>query len=134
MGGATPSARPAQGERPSPCGDVRLTRVTTPRPPLDVWRFLAAVDAASPAEAVDAFSSELGIAFGAEAVAFLIADVSGRALTRLSHVPLRAGVDGNRRESEEVATTIPFDGGPAEQALRTQTVQVLVPGVAQGPP
>ena len=34
--------------------------------------------------------------------------------------------------SQEVATTVPFDGGPAEQALRTQRVQVLAPGAAPG--
>ena len=106
----------------------------TPRPPLDVWRLLAAADAASPVEAVETVATELGTAFGAEAVSFLIADLSGRALIRLAHVPLRvhAGVDGNRRDSEEVATTVPFDGGPAEQALRTQTVQVLAPEAAPG--
>jgi hypothetical protein len=32
---------------------------------------------------------------------------------------------GSRRDDEESATVAPFDGGPAEQALRTQTVQVL---------
>jgi hypothetical protein len=104
----------------------------TPRPPLDVWRVLAAADAASPVEAVEALASELGAAFGAEAVSFLIADLSGRALIRLAHVPLHAHGDGGRRDSEELATTLPFDGGPAEQALRTQTVQVLAPGDAPG--
>ena len=34
---------------------------------------------------------------------------------------------GERREDEESATVLPFDGGPAEQAVRTQTVQVLPP-------
>ena len=32
---------------------------------------------------------------------------------------------------EESATVLPFDGGPAEQAVRTQTVQVLPPDPAQ---
>ena len=34
---------------------------------------------------------------------------------------------GERRDAEELATVLPFDGGPAEQAVRTQTVQVLAP-------
>src|SRR3954452_6695124 len=104
--------------------------MVTPRPPLDVWRILAAADASSPVEAVEAVAAELGIAFGAEAVSFLIADLSGRALIRLAHVPLLARVDGERRHEGESATAIPFDGGPLEQALRTQTVQVLAPGDA----
>jgi serine phosphatase RsbU (regulator of sigma subunit) len=32
-----------------------------------------------------------------------------------------------RRDDEELAVVLPFDGGPAEQAVRTQTVQVLPP-------
>ena len=74
-------------------------------------------------------------------MSFLIADLSGRALVRLAHVPLRAGarrdgaaplVRGERRDDEESATVLPFDGGPAEQAVRTQTVQVLPPDGAGG--
>src|SRR3954469_5626852 len=101
--------------------------MVTPRPPLDVWRILAAADASSPVEAVEAVAAELGMAFGAEAVSFLIADLSGRAVIRLAHVPLRAHAVDDRRDDEESATTFPFDGGPAEQTLRTQTVQVLPP-------
>jgi serine phosphatase RsbU (regulator of sigma subunit) len=33
-----------------------------------------------------------------------------------------------RHDSQESATTIPFDGGPEEEAVRTQAVQVLPPG------
>ena len=64
---------------------------------------------------------------GTGRVSFLIADLSGRALVRLAHMPLDGGGTG-RRDGEEVATVVPFDGGPAEPALRTQTVQVLAPG------
>ena len=90
-------------------------------------------------EAVAAVARELGAAFHAAAVSFLIADLSGRALVRLAHVPLVGGEgdlrtplgQGERRELEESATVLPFDGGPAEQAVRTQVVQVLKPGLAQ---
>jgi len=37
---------------------------------------------------------------------------------------------GERRDLEESATVLPFDGGPVEQAVRTQTVQVLAPDPA----
>lgn len=85
---------------------------------------LDAAENASPVEAVEAVTRELGAALGARTVAFLIADLSGRALVRLAHVPLQGAEEG-RREGDEVATVMPFDGGPTEQALRTQTVQVV---------
>lgn len=101
-----------------------------------IVRVLAAAEAASPVDAVEAVARELGAALGATAVSFLIADLSGRALVRLAHVPLRQ-VDedsggrtlapGERRDTEESATVLPFDGGPAENAVRTQSVQVLAP-------
>ena len=111
---------------------VRSPRLT------DVGRVLRAADAASPVEAVESVARELGLVFDAVSVAFLITDLSGRALVRLAHVPLRtdkpdgasALMVGERREDEESATVLPFDGGPLEQAVRTQTVQVLAPSRA----
>ena len=107
---------------------VRRRRLT------DVGRVLEAAEAASPVEAVEGVARELGLAFDAVAVAFLITDLSGRALVRLAHVPLVPGraadtslVAGERREEEESATVLPFDGGPEEQAIRTQTAHVLPP-------
>jgi serine phosphatase RsbU (regulator of sigma subunit) len=101
----------------------------------DVGRVLEAAEAASPVEAVEGVARELGLAFGAVDVSFLITDFSGRALVRLAHVPLSQGqaggrsslVLGERREDEESATVLPFDGGPAEHAVRTQSVQVVPP-------
>lgn len=93
-------------------------------------------EAASPVDAVEAVTHDVGVALGATMVSFLIADLSGRALVRLAHVPLnevteRSGsltlAGGERRDAEESAIVLPFDGGPAEQAVRTQTVQVLAP-------
>jgi serine phosphatase RsbU (regulator of sigma subunit) len=101
-----------------------------------IGRVLDAAEAASPVDAVEAVSRELGVELGATAVSFLIADLSGRALVRLAHVPiLQPGENadgqslqfGERRDAEESATVMPFDGGPREQAVRTQTVQVLAP-------
>ncbi len=99
-------------------------------------RVLEAAEAASPVESVEAVTWELGTALQATAVSFLIADLSGRALVRLAHVPLPAAdktnprgplARGLRRDAKEAATTVPFDGGPEEQAVRTQRVQVLPP-------
>ncbi len=99
-------------------------------------RVLEAAEAASPVESVEAVTRELGSVLRATEVSFLIADLSGRALVRLAHVPV--AVDGEndthaplapdqRRDSEELATVIPFDGGPEEQTVRTQQVRVLPP-------
>jgi serine phosphatase RsbU (regulator of sigma subunit) len=85
---------------------------------------LAAAEDASPVDAVEAVTRELGVMLGARTVSFLIADLSGRALVRLAYVPFRDD-GGGRREGDEVATVMPFDGGPWEQALRTQTVQTI---------
>ncbi|MFF5176460.1 PP2C family protein-serine/threonine phosphatase [Micromonospora sp. NPDC000316] len=85
---------------------------------------LEAAENASPVEAVEAVTREIGTGLGARSVAFLIADLSGRALVRLAHSPLDAS-GAERRDGTEFATVMPFDGGPSEQALRTQTVQVV---------
>ncbi|MEV8510675.1 PP2C family protein-serine/threonine phosphatase, partial [Actinoplanes sp. NPDC051475] len=66
----------------------------------------------------------LGAALHARSVSFLVADLSGRALVRLAHTPLTSVADG-RRDGGEVATVVPFDGGPHEQVLRTQALQVV---------
>jgi serine phosphatase RsbU (regulator of sigma subunit) len=96
---------------------------------------MAAAEAASPVESVEAVTRELGLALDASAVSFLIADLSGRALVRLAHVGVQDETDGTkppahheRREAEESATVLPFDGGPEEQAVRTQNLKVLPPG------
>ena len=97
---------------------------------------LDAAEAASPVEAVEAVTRELGVALGATKVSFLIADLSGRALVRLAHVQL-SSTDGTRQQRRRRPTSggrsrnpqrsLPFDGGPAEQAIRTQQVQVVGP-------
>lgn len=91
-------------------------------------RLLDAAEDAGPAQAVDAVTRGLGRALGATSVSFLIADLSGRALVRLAHVASQGDEEsGVRRDDQERGTGLPFDGGPAAQALRTQQVQVLPP-------
>lgn len=96
---------------------------------------LDAVEDASPVEAVEAATRELSAALGATSASFLIADLSGRALVRLSHAS-RPGEraergaqdgDGSRRDAGELAVRVPLGDGPAARALRTQAVQVLAP-------
>lgn len=101
---------------------------STPSPDRSLRRLLDAAEDASPVSSVEAVTRELGAGLGARSVSFLIADLSGRALVRLTHVALGGTAqDGVRRDDEERATVLPFDGGPAEQALRRQQVQVLPP-------
>lgn len=98
-------------------------------------RVLDAAEQTSPVAAVDAVAAELSAALGATEVSFLIADVSGRAVVRLAHIPLTG--DGGagavplgareRRHVEETATVLAFDGGPLEQVMRSQSARVLAP-------
>ncbi|MGX6607663.1 hypothetical protein ACWKSP_36885 [Micromonosporaceae bacterium Da 78-11] len=43
--------------------------------------------------------------------------MSGRSLVRLVHAPI-GEEPGGRRQDEDGAVVLPFDGGPPEQALR----------------
>ena len=100
-------------------------------------RALDAAEDASPLEAVEAVTAELSAALEASAAFFLIADISGRGLVRLSQASadpagIRAELggpgSGPRRDDDEQAADLPVaGGGPAGEALRTQTVQVLPP-------
>jgi serine phosphatase RsbU (regulator of sigma subunit) len=87
----------------------------------DLNDVLLAVEKAAPVDAVQAVTRSIGVSLGASWVSFLVADMSGRALVRLVHVPIGA-VSGGRRQDEDVAMVLPFDGGPQEQALRAQRV------------
>ncbi|MFI7545308.1 PP2C family protein-serine/threonine phosphatase [Actinoplanes sp. NPDC049599] len=90
---------------------------------MDLNEVLLAVEKAAPVDAVKAVTRKIGVSLGALWVSFLVADMSGRALVRLVHVPI-GDVSGARRQDEDIALVLPFDGGPQEQALRAQ--QALV--------
>ncbi|NUR30136.1 MAG: serine/threonine-protein phosphatase [Catenulispora sp.] len=83
---------------------------------------LDAAEDAAPVDAVEAVTWRLSEALGARSVSFLIADLSGRALVRLSYVA--ASGEQLPDEQRERAVVLPFDGGPQEQTLRTQIPQV----------
>ncbi|WP_238547144.1 PP2C family protein-serine/threonine phosphatase [Actinoplanes friuliensis] len=84
---------------------------------------LLAVEKAAPVDAVEAVTRTIGDHLNADWVSFLVADMSGRALVRLVHIPVDQ-VSRGRRQDQDVAEVLAFDGGPQEQALRSQ--QVLV--------
>lgn len=90
---------------------------------------LEAAEAASPVEAVEAVTGELGRALSAARISFLIADLSGRSLVRLTVVHGGRGVTATafeggsvRRSGDEAAQVIRVDDGPMERTLREQTL------------
>jgi serine phosphatase RsbU (regulator of sigma subunit) len=90
---------------------------------VDLNDVLLAVEKAAPVDAVEAVTRSIGVSLDALWVSFLVADMSGRALVRLVHVPI-GDVPGGRRQDEDIAMVLPFDGGPQEQALRAQHLLV----------
>ncbi|MFJ9020208.1 PP2C family protein-serine/threonine phosphatase [Streptomyces sp. NPDC102259] len=73
---------------------------------------LTAAETAAPAEAVDVFAEELRRRFGAQKVSFLIVDLTGKAVARLS----TAGTVEEGRDVER----IPLSGSVYEVVIRTQ--------------
>jgi hypothetical protein len=91
--------------------------------PLDVKTLLASVEAAPPIDAAEVVAAALTDALGARDVSFLIADYSGRALIRLSHV--RRDESDNEDISRERSHSVPLAGTPHGRALAEQEVQVV---------
>ena len=86
---------------------------------VDLRRLLAAVEAAPPIDAVDVLTAELAGMVGASHVSLLIANFSGTAVVRLSHV---AGGQALRDGHNERVEALPLDGSPYGRVLLTQTV------------
>ena len=102
------------------------------RNPSALGQLLDAAENSSPADAVEAVTNELAGALGATSVSFLIADLSGRGLVRLAC----AGADCDKHDSHETvplsigpptSAELASESGPAERALRTQTLQIIPP-------
>lgn len=95
---------------------------------------LDAVENASPLEAVEAVTATLARSLRASASFFLIADLAGGALVRMSYGSSdgaleRQGLGGTEggatwTEEGEQSVSVPI-AGPVETAMRTQTAQVL---------
>src|SRR4029079_6245245 len=95
-----PSARPAAAVpyrgTPAPDGAYAPEMMRDPGP-RTISSVLAAAEAASPVDAVEAVTRELGLALGATKVSFLIADLSGRALVRVPRSTARLHTGGGAR-------------------------------------
>src|SRR6188474_2367647 len=92
------------------------------RPATDLHTLLERVEAASPAGAIDVVADDLVAQVGAQAVRFLIADFSGRALVRFGSPAF--GEPGARRQGDEQGQTLPLLGTVYERVLRTQQMDV----------
>jgi serine phosphatase RsbU (regulator of sigma subunit) len=91
---------------------------------LDLGLLLAAVENAPPVAAADVVGDLLADTLQASEVAFLIADFSGDALIRLSHVaPVPASASG-----AEVAERVLLEGSAHGRVLAAQAVQVAEVG------
>ena len=91
--------------------------------PSDLRSLLAAVEDASPIDAVDVLGAELLDTVHARHVALLIANFSGNALARLSHVESTGSHDDGRNERAEA---VPLAGTVHERVLFAQVPEVVV--------
>jgi len=92
---------------------------------------LDAAEAAPPVQALEAVTRVLGAALGTSAISFLIADLSGRGLVRLTHHS-----DSHAAGSEDGVVGVPLEGA-VDRALRAQEVVVVgpdEPGAPTGAP
>ena len=93
----------------------------TADPRLDLRALLDAAEGAPPAAGVDALATELAATIRASEVSFLIADMSGGALTRVA----RATASGDAELHSNNPTTVPIVGSVAGLALSSQQLQLL---------
>jgi hypothetical protein len=92
---------------------------------VDVSRLLAAAENAAPVDAADAVGAELREMLGVSAVAFLVADLSGKALIRLGHA---ASPAATRTQGRETAEVVALAGTAHGLALERQEVQLVRDG------
>jgi serine phosphatase RsbU (regulator of sigma subunit) len=105
---------------------------------LDLRSLLTRAEAAAPVGLIDAMAGALREMLDARDVSFLIADFSGRTLSRLGYTAAN-GEPGSR--SEETAGRVPLDGSPHGAALAKQQsvllaedddTRVIVPVTSRG--
>lgn len=88
---------------------------------IDVGALLERVEAAAPIDAVESVAASLGEMVAADAVSFLIADFSGRAVVRLTAAGKVAGAGSHGLEQAE---TLPLRGTVYERVMRTQHADI----------
>jgi serine phosphatase RsbU (regulator of sigma subunit) len=91
----------------------------------DLRRLLAAVEAAPPIDVVDVLAAELAEMIGAAQVSLLIANFSGTAVNRLSHI---TDPDALRSGHNERVEALQLDGSAYRRVLFTQTLEIARDG------
>lgn len=94
---------------------------------LDLRELLRAVEAAPPVEAVDVLAAELARMVDANEVSLLIANFSGTAAVRMSHVRA-GGAEALRDDRNERTESVPLKGSTHHQVLMSQTQHVAREG------
>ncbi len=89
---------------------------------VDLRRLLAAVEESAPIDAVDVLAAELAEMVDASHVSLLIADFSGSAVVRLSHVTSSNQLHNGRNERVE---SLPLTDSPYQRVLFTQNLEVV---------
>ena len=92
---------------------------------MDIRRLLAAVEGAPPVDVVDSLAAELARMVDATEVSLLIANFSGTAVVRLSHV---TGGDELRDGHNERTESLSLDDSVYQRVLFTQEVEVVQDG------
>lgn len=87
---------------------------------VDLDDVLLAVERAAPVDAMEAVTRTIGVSLDPLWVSFLVADMSGRALVRLVHLPI-GDLPGARRQDEDIAVVLPLDGGPRSKRCAPNT-------------
>jgi hypothetical protein len=92
---------------------------------VDLRRLLAAVEEAQPIEVVDSLAAELAGMVDAAQVSLLIANFSGTAVVRLSHVTGEGELrDGHNERTESLS----LDDSVYQRVLFTQDLEVVEDG------
>lgn len=92
---------------------------------VDLRRLLAAVEEAPPVEVVDVLAAELAEMVDASHVSLLIANFSGSAVVRLSHVTRKGGLRDGHNERVE---SLPLDESLYWSILSSQSIEVVEDG------
>jgi serine phosphatase RsbU (regulator of sigma subunit) len=95
--------------------------VTAAADPFDLGGLLAAVEAAPPVEVVDVVATRLAETMDATAVSLLIANYSGSAVVRMSHVSRARDLEDGHNERVE---SLPLPDSVYQQVLSAQVLHV----------
>jgi serine phosphatase RsbU (regulator of sigma subunit) len=88
---------------------------------MNLRRLLQAVESAPPVDVVDALARELGRTVGADHVSLLIANFSGSAVVRMSHVVIRSDMVAGANERTE---SLALAGTPYQEVLSSQSLRI----------